>query len=118
LSRGFFELFQKNFQGVESNYCFNQSLRSACVLTLNTPLPLDIFIIAHFVPFVKGFSTFSRNFFFERPYARATLTMASIRLRRPSPLDILIIAHSVPFVKGFFEIFSKIFSSVATAIGL
>ena len=64
---------------------------------------LCVLIIAHFVKFVKGFSTFSRNFFFERPYARATLTMASIRLRRPSPLDILIIAHSVLFVKRFFK---------------
>ena len=64
---------------------------------------LCVLIIAHLLGFVKGFSTFSRNFFFERPYARATLTMASIRLRRPSPLDILIIAHLVPFVKRFLK---------------
>ena len=70
---------------------------------------LCVLIIAHLLGFVKGFSTFSRNFFFERPYARATLTMASIRLRRPSPLDILIIAHLVPFVKRFFGLNAILF---------
>ena len=62
-------------------------------------------IVSQLGRFVKGFPTFSQNFFFESTYARATLAVASIRLRLPSPLDTLIVSHIGRFVKGFFRNF-------------
>ena len=41
----------------------------------------------------QGVSYIFSEFFFESTYARATLTMASIRPRLPSPLDMIIIPH-------------------------
>ena len=51
----------------------------------------------------QGVSYIFSEFFFESTYARATLTLASIRPRLPSPLGIFIIPHRVGFVKGFFK---------------
>ena len=74
------EVFEISFKGL---FLLGAPLTPGVLWT-----PLDFsYIVPHIGRFVKGFLTFSQNFFFKSTYARATLAMASIRLRLPSPLD-------------------------------